>query len=66
MIEGQGEDGTTRTLTFYKRNFVLVDDIGWRANFLRDSRGRVVWFRLGAACSDGSASAGPGAARSHG
>ncbi|HEX2528660.1 MAG TPA: serine hydrolase domain-containing protein [Geminicoccus sp.] len=47
MIEGEGDNSTTRVLTFYKRDFVLVDDIGLRANFLRDAHDRVVWFRLG-------------------
>ncbi len=49
MIQGEGDASTTRTLTFYKRDYVLVDDIGLRANFLRgaDGPGHVVWFRLG-------------------
>ena len=43
----EGEDAQTRILTFYKDDYVLVDDIGLRANFLRDSDGRVAWLRLG-------------------
>ncbi|MFO1073245.1 MAG: hypothetical protein U1E17_11360 [Geminicoccaceae bacterium] len=49
MIEGDPGATTTRTLTFYRPDHVLVDEIGLRANFLRGSggRGQVVWFRLG-------------------
>jgi hypothetical protein len=47
MIEGEGEDAQTRELTFYKHDYVLVDDIGLRANFLRGSDGRIAWLRLG-------------------
>jgi hypothetical protein len=47
MIEGTGTNSTTRILTFYKDDYVLVDNIGLRANFLRDLNGSVSWFRLG-------------------
>jgi hypothetical protein len=43
---GTGADATTTVLTFYKADFVLVPK-GYRANFLRDTTGRVGWFRLG-------------------
>jgi CubicO group peptidase (beta-lactamase class C family) len=47
MTEGAGDDSTTRMLTFYKDDYVLVDNIGLRANFLRDVNGRVAWLRFG-------------------
>jgi hypothetical protein len=47
MIEGEGDDAQTRVLTFYKHDYVLVDDIGLRANFLRSAGGRIAWLRLG-------------------
>lgn len=45
MIEG--DDAQTRVLTFYKHDYVLVDDIGLRANFLRGAGDRITWLRLG-------------------
>jgi hypothetical protein len=47
MTEGTGNDSTTRMLTFYKEDYVLLDNIGLRANFLRDADGRVAWLRFG-------------------
>jgi CubicO group peptidase (beta-lactamase class C family) len=47
MIQGEGPDLKTITLTFYKDDYVLVENIGMRANFLRDAKGRVQWLRLG-------------------
>ncbi|GAN76278.1 serine hydrolase domain-containing protein [Acidisphaera rubrifaciens] len=34
-------------LKFYKRDYVVDEDNGLRANFLRDPDGSVAWFRLG-------------------
>jgi hypothetical protein len=47
MIEGEGDDAQTRVLTFYKHDYVLVDDIGLRANFLRGADDCITWLRLG-------------------
>jgi CubicO group peptidase (beta-lactamase class C family) len=47
MIEGEDDDAQTRMLTFYKHDYVLVDDIGLRANFLRGADDRITWLRLG-------------------
>lgn len=35
------------TLKFYKRDYVVDEENGLRANFLRDPDGSVAWFRLG-------------------
>ena len=35
------------TLKFYKRDYVIDEDNGVRANFLRDPDGSVAWLRLG-------------------
>jgi CubicO group peptidase (beta-lactamase class C family) len=42
-----GDDSPPTTLTFYKEDYVIVEGIGARANFLRNPDGTVAWFRLG-------------------
>ncbi len=46
-----GDDSPPTTLTFYKEDYVIVEGIGARANFLRNPDGTIAWFRLGGACS---------------
>jgi CubicO group peptidase (beta-lactamase class C family) len=52
MIMGEGPDAATKTLAFYKHDYVLVYDgdgslLYARANFLRDGQGNVQWLRFG-------------------
>ena len=42
-----GDDSPPTTLTFYKEDYVIVEGIGARANFLHNPDGTVAWFRLG-------------------
>lgn len=46
MIEGSGSEAVRQTLTFYRRDHVILP-IGARADFLRDRSGQVIWLRFG-------------------
>ena len=42
-----GDDSPPTTLTFYKDDYVIVEGVGARADFLRNPDGTIAWFRQG-------------------